>query len=182
MNRPTLLAVSALALAAVACTTPPVTTPSATFSVTMSELCPQCSFPLPMVSLPASLPPFQVEANQGGLPITVPSQARSLPISSATLNTQIQNQMKVPLTLSLALSKDNAYSADADQLGTVSLDPGAVQTLNSPFDPSLLKNQTIYAGVTVTIGSTSSVPGVTMLQATDAINATTSATVQFKLF
>ena len=94
-------------LALVGCSTPPITTPSVTSTVYLRDIVPG----MPETPTPTLVPaagPF----NLPPAAIDVPPNARSVTLTSATLNMDFKNQMKVPLGLKIYLS--NAQNAVYD--------------------------------------------------------------------
>lgn len=177
MRHRIVLAVGALALAGLAgCTTPPIDTPKSQVSVTLGDLWPDAPEAAPAV-VPANLPAYPVKKDQGGLAVQVPDQARQVSVTSSVLHLSLTNRMKLPLTLTFYLAKENPYAA-ANQLGTASLAPGETRQIDAAFDPALLKNPVLHAGVEVAIGKTA---GPVLVRKADPLEAITWATVQVKL-
>lgn len=158
------------------CTTPPITTPSVTSTVTMGDIAPLITYG-PAVPVPAA-GPFNLPA----FGIDVPPNARSVNLTSAVLNLDVENQMKVPLTLAIYLggNRDSVYD-EANLLGEVNVAPQESRRISQPVkDPSIFKAEKVWAGIRfATPGSGGKFVDI---EKSDAIVVHTSATVQVKLF
>lgn len=171
----------ALLLAAVlsllACTTPPITTPKVQSTVYLRDIVPgmpESRMPLIVPATPVfNLPPAGID---------VPENARRVTLASAVLHLDIQNQMKIPLTLKIYLSdkQDGLYS-EANLLGDVSLVPEQSGRIdNTVKDPAIFKSEKVYVGIGMSTPGTGT--DVASVQGSDAVVVDTSATVQVKLF
>ncbi len=163
-------------LALTACTTPPITTPVVTSTVTMGDIAPLITYG-PAVPVPAAGP-----FNAPAIGIDVPAQARNVTLTSAVLNLDVENQMKIPLTLRIFLggNRDTVYD-EANLLGEVSVKPQESRRISQAVkDPAIFKAEKVWAGITF------STPGTGLqrvdIEKSDAIVIHTSATVQVKLF
>lgn len=176
MRLRTLSVVCGAVMALTACTTPPITTPTTTSTVTMADIAPLITYG-PAVPVPAA-GPFNVPA----IGIDVPANARSLTLTSAIMNLDVENKMKVPVNLRIFLSgsQDTAYD-EANLLGEVSIPPQQSQRISQPVkDPSIFKAEKVWAGITFsTPGSSGQFVDI---EKSDSIVVHTSATVQVKLF
>lgn len=172
--------IPAMILALAACTTPPIDTPHANGSVTLSELTGlprETSGPATVPHVPA----FNLNAPEG-LPITVPDNARQVNLSAATLHIKLTNRMTIPLEFKLALSKtDRPYE---DSSATLNQEPllieaGASKQIDQSVDPTLFKQPKVYMGVT--LGTPGNFPKLVTVKGTDAIDVESWVTVQVKL-
>ncbi|MBO9541644.1 lipoprotein [bacterium] len=173
--------IPALAVAALAaCTTPPIDTPKATGSVTLSELTGLPRETAGPAMVPA-VPAFNINAPEG-LAIPVPDNARQVTLSTATLHIKLTNRMAIPLQFRLALSKTDRPYEDA----SASLTPeplliaeGESKQIDRPVDPTLFKQPKVYMGVT--LSTPGNFPKIVTVRGTDAIDVESWVTVQVKL-
>lgn len=164
-------------------TTPPIDTPHSTSKVTLSQM---TNGQIPEgAAAPAIVPAirgFQVNAPQG-MAINVPDNARNVNLATATLHLKLTNQMQIPLTLQLALSKTNTPYSDASASLTptaVTINAGQSTQIDKQVDPTLFKASTLYLGVT--FGTPGSGGNLVTVSGSDAVNVESWATVQVKLF
>lgn len=172
----------ALLLGACSLTTPPIDTPHTPAQrVTFSQMTNNLvrSGMSASILVPA-FPPFPINPPQG-MPISVPSNAQSVNLASATLHMKLQNQMKIPLTLNISLSKTTTpYSDSAAATSSVTLAANELKTADLAVDPTLFKQPTVYLGVAV--GSPGSNGQLVTVAGDDAVTVESWATVQVKLF
>ena len=160
----------------VGCTTPPITTPAVESTVYLRDIVPGMpESPTPLV-VPAA-GPFPLPA----MGIDVPSNARSLTLTAATLHLDLTNHMKIPLDLRIFLSgnRDTVYE-EANLLGEVSLQPEQSGRIDQAVkDPTIFKGEKVWVGIRF---STRGSGGIVTVKGSDSLLVKTSATVQVKLF
>lgn len=159
-----------------ACTTPPITTPTAESTVYLRDIVPVVpETPTPMI-VPAG-GPFPLPA----MSIDVPANARSVTLTSAKLHLDLTNHMKIPLDLKIFLSgnRDTIYDAQ-NLLGEVQLEPEKSGRIDQAVkDPAIFKGEKIWVGIRF---STAGSRGMVTVKGSDSLVITSSATVQVKLF
>lgn len=177
--------IGAAALLLTACsglTTPPIDTPHAKSSVTLSQM---TNGQVPEgAAAPATVPPVQgFKVNDPeGMAIDVPSNARNVNLASAILHLKLTNHMQIPLTLQFYLSKTNRPYADASASLTtepVVIEANESKQIDKAVDPTLFKQEKIYLGVTY--GTSGTFPRIVTVSGSDAIESETWATVTVKV-
>ncbi len=177
MQRSIAASVVAGLLAACSFTTPPIDTPQVKSAFTLGDLWPGApESTLVPVAVPVDLPPYNVAESEGGIAIEIPGQAQTANITTAVLHIQLQSQMKIGLAFKFYLAKEKPYATTA--IAETTIQPGETKQVDANFDPALLKNAKIYAGVQAQV--LKSDPAV--VKKSDPLTATTWATVQLKLF
>jgi len=178
-----LIGAAALLLSACAgLTTPPIDTPHAKSSVTLSQM---SNGQVPEgAAAPATVPPIQgFKVNDPeGLAIDVPSNARSVNLATAVLHLKLTNHMQIPLTLQFYLSKTNRPYEDASASLTpqaLTIEANESKQIDKQGDPTMFKQEKLYLGVVY--GTSGTFPRIVTVSGSDAIETETWATVQVKL-
>lgn len=177
--------ISAALLALAGCaglSTPPIDTPHASSTVTLTQM---SGGKVPTgVAAPIIVPAiesFQVNSPQG-MAIDVPSNAQNVNLSAATLHIKLTNQMKIPLTLQVALSKTTTPYSDASASLTptpITLQPNEAKQIDAAVDTTLFKQPKLYLGVS--FGTPGTLPNVVTVSGDDAVTTESWATVQVKV-
>ncbi|MNX78783.1 hypothetical protein D3C86_1103900 [compost metagenome] len=170
--------IPAMMVALAACTTPPIDTPHASSSVTLSQMTGGAISPgfSGMAPVPA-VPAFRMPV----VPIDVPPNAASANLAEAILHVTLTNRMTIPLTLKISLSKsENPYDDPSASFGdAVEIQPGASKQLDKSVDPTLFKQPKVYFGMTFSTPGTGLTP--VAIKGSDSLDLESWATVKVKL-
>lgn len=173
--------IATMALVLAACATPPVDSPHATTSITLSQLSNgviPAGGAVPL--LVPSLPSFPIN-DPTGIPIAVPDQARSVNLASAILHVKFKNHMQVPLTAQILLSKtDHPYTDPATETAPVEIKAQGSAQVDQPVDPTMFKQAQVNLGVK--LGTSGTGGQVVTISGSDALELESWVSLSLKLF